>query len=182
MRNKLKIWKLSENQIQQIETSGKVKENFPVYATVSGTVSEKLVAQGESIKQGQPLLKIANLNTVWANFDVYENQIDLFKKGQEISITSKAYVVKEFKAAVAFIDPVLDTRTRTVKLRVVLNNTAVFLKPGMFVEGYIKGITSGKEEVLTIPASAVLWTGKRSVVYLKTNPNASIFQMLEVTL
>lgn len=64
MRNKLKIWKLSENQIQQIETSGKVKENFPVYATVSGTVSEKLVAQGESIKQGQPLFKIANLNTV----------------------------------------------------------------------------------------------------------------------
>lgn len=113
---------------------------------------------------------------------MYENQIDLFKKGQEISITSKAYVVKEFKAAVAFIDPVLDTRTRTVKLRVVLNNTAVFLKPGMFVEGYIKGITSGKEEVLTIPASAVLWTGKRSVVYLKANPNAPIFQMLKVTL
>ena len=182
MRNKLKIWKLSENQIQQIETSGKVKENFPVYATVSGTVSEKLVAQGESVKQGQPLLKIANLNTVWANFDVYENQIDLFKKGQEISITSKAYVDKEFKATVAFIDPVLDTRTRTVKLRVVLNNPAGFLKPGMFVEGYIKGMISGKEEVLAIPASAVLWTGKRSVVYLKANPNAPIFQMLEVTL
>ena len=182
VRNKLKIWKLSENQIQQIETSGKVKENFPVYATVSGTVSEKLVAQGESVKQGQPLLKIANLNTVWANFDVYENQIDLFKKGQEISITSKAYVDKEFKATVAFIDPVLDTRTRTVKLRVVLNNPAGFLKPGMFVEGYIKGMISGKEEVLTIPASAVLWTGKRSVVYLKANPNAPIFQMLEVTL
>ena len=176
VRNKLKIWKLSENQIEQIETSGKVKENFPVYATVSGTVSEKLV------KQGQPLLKIANLNTVWANFDVYENQIDLFKKGQEITITSKAYVDKEFKATVAFIDPVLDTRTRTVKLRVVLNNPAGFLKPGMFVEGYIKGMISGKEEVLTIPASAVLWTGKRSVVYLKANPNAPIFQMLEVTL
>ena len=81
VRNKLKLWKLSENQINQIETSGKVKENFPVYATVSGTVSEKLVEQGDYIKQGQPLLKIANLSTVWANFDVYENQIDLFKKG-----------------------------------------------------------------------------------------------------
>src|SRR5690554_2846944 len=83
VRNKLKLWKLSENQINQIETSGKVIENFPVHATVSGTVTEKLVAQGDYIKQGQPLLKIANLNTVWANFDVYENQIDRFKKGQE---------------------------------------------------------------------------------------------------
>ena len=71
VRNKLKLWKLSEKQINQIETSGKVKENFPVYATVSGTVTEKLVEQCDYIKQGQPLLKIANLNTVWANFDVY---------------------------------------------------------------------------------------------------------------
>ena len=81
VRNKLKLWKLSESQITQIERSGKVKENFPVYATVSGTVAEKLVEQGDFIKQGQALLKIANLKTVWANFDVYENQLDLFKKG-----------------------------------------------------------------------------------------------------
>ena len=64
VRNKLKLWKLSESQINEIETSGKVQENVPVYATVSGTVSEKLVEQGDYIKQGQPLLKIANLNTV----------------------------------------------------------------------------------------------------------------------
>ena len=77
VRNKLKLWKLSESQINKIEETGKVKENFPVYANVSGTVSEKLVAQGDYIKQGQSLLKIANLSTVWANFDVYENQINL---------------------------------------------------------------------------------------------------------
>ena len=75
VRNKLKLWKLSENQINQIVETGKVKENFSVYATVSGTVTDKLVEQGDYIKQGQPLLKIANLNTVWANFDVYENQM-----------------------------------------------------------------------------------------------------------
>ncbi len=182
VRNKLKLWKLSENQINQIETSGKVKENVPVFATVSGTVSEKLVEQGDYIKQGQPLLKIANLNTVWANFDVYENQIDLFKKGQEISITSNAYANKEIKAKVDFIDPVLDTRTRTVKLRVVLNNKDDAFKPGMFVEAKIKGITSSKETVLTIPSSAVLWTGERSVVYLKANPNEPVFEMREITL
>ena len=182
VRNKLKLWKLSENQINQIETSGKVIENFPVYATVFGTVSEKLVEQGDYIKQGQPLLKIANLNTVWANFDVYENQINLFKKGQEVIVTTNANPNKEFKAKVDFIDPVLDTRTRTIKLRVVLKNKNDVFKPGMFVEGKIKGITSSKGQVLTIPSSAVLWTGERSVVYIKTNPDQPIFEMREITL
>jgi Cu(I)/Ag(I) efflux system membrane fusion protein len=182
VRNKLKLWKLSESQIKEIETSGKVKENFPIYATVSGTVSEKLVEEGNHIKQGQPLLKIANLTTVWANFDVYENQINRFKKGQEVFVITNAYSNKVFKSKVDFIDPVLDATTRTVKLRVVLNNKDEVFKPGMFVEGKIKEITSSKEEVVIIPSSAVLWTGRRSVVYLKANPNEPIFEMLEITL
>ena len=182
VRNKLKLWKLSESQINQIETSGKVTENIPVYATISGTVIEKLVEKGDYIKQGQPLLKIANLNTVWANFDVYENEIDLFKKGQAISITTNAYSNKEFKAKVDFIDPVLDTKSRTVKLRAVLNNSKKIFKPGMFVEGEITGITSIKEAVITIPSSAILWTGERSVVYLKSNPDQPVFEMREIVL
>ncbi|MBT4414599.1 MAG: efflux RND transporter periplasmic adaptor subunit [Polaribacter sp.] len=182
VRNKLKLWKLSESQINKIEETGKVKENFPVYANVSGTVSEKLVAQGDYIKQGQPLLKIANLNTVWANFDVYENQIDLFKKGQDITITTNTSANKEFKGNVDFIDPVLDTRTRTIKLRVVLNNKSDVFKPGQFVEGKIKGITSNKGQVLAIPSTAVLWTGERSVVYVKPNPDQPVFEMREITL
>lgn len=182
VRNKLKLWKLSESQINQIEKTGKVKENFPVYANVSGTVSEKLVAQGDYIKQGQPLLKIANLNTVWANFDVYENQINLFKKGQDITITTNTSANKEFKGNVDFIDPVLDTRTRTIKLRVVLNNKSDVFKPGQFVEGKIKGITSNKGQVLAIPSTAVLWTGERSVVYVKPNPDQPVFEMREITL
>ena len=182
VRNKLKLWKLSENQINQIEETQKVKENFPVYATVSGTVTEKLVEQGDYIKQGQPLLKIANLNTVWANFDVYENQIDLFKKGQEVLVTTNAYANKEFKGKVDFIEPILNTKTRTVTLRVVLNNKNDVFKPGMFVTANIERVSSSNNEVLTIPASAVLWTGERSVVYLKTNPDQTVFEMREVVL
>ena len=182
VRNKLKLWKLSENQINQIEETGKVKENFPVYATVSGTVTEKLVEQGDYIKQGQPLLKIANLNTVWGNFDVYENQIDRFKKGQEVMVTTNAYPNKEFKGKVDFIDPVLNTKTRTVTLRVVLNNKEDVFKPGMFVTANIESSKANNDEVLTIPASAVLWTGERSVVYLKTSPDQPIFEMREIKL
>ncbi|MET2985955.1 efflux RND transporter periplasmic adaptor subunit [Aureibaculum conchae] len=182
VRNKLKLWKLSDNQINQIEETQKVKENFPVYATVSGTVTEKLVEQGDYIKQGQPLLKIANLNTVWANFDVYENQIDLFKKGQEVLVTTNAYANKKFKGKVDFIDPILNSKTRTVTLRVVLTNKNDVFKPGMFVTATIERISSSNGEVLTIPASAVLWTGERSVVYLKTNPDQTVFEMREVVL
>ena len=182
VRTKLKLWKLSESQINKIEMSGKIQEIFPVYATVSGTVSEKLVAEGAAIKKGQPLFKIANLETVWASFDVYENQINRFKKGQEITITTNAAPNNLYKSKVAFIDPILNTSTRTVTLRAVLPNKEGMFKPGMFVEGEIKTINSKATEVIAIPSSAVLWTGKRSVVYLKATINESVFEIRKITL
>lgn len=182
VQNKLKLWKLSENQINEIEETGKVKENFPVYATVSGTVTEKLVEQGDYIKQGQALLKISNLNTVWGNFDVYETQIDRFKKGQQVKIKTNVYSNREFKGIVDFIDPVLNTNTRTVTLRVVLDNKDNVFKPGMFVTAKVEGATSKNGEAVIIPASAVLWTGERSVVYLKTSTDQTVFEMREVVL
>ena len=182
VRNKLKLWKISDSQINQIEASQKVKQNVPIYATVSGTVSEKLVEQGNYVKQGQAILKITNLNTVWALFDVYENQVELFKKGQNITVTTNAYPNKEFKATVDFIDPTFNSATRTVKLRVVLNNKNREFKTGMFVEGNIENTKLNKEQRLKIPATAVLWTGERSVVYIKTNSNEPIFEMKEITI
>ncbi len=182
VRNKLKLWKLSDAQIDQIEASGKVEQHMPVYATVSGIVLEKMVAQGDYIKQGQPLLKIADLNTVWALFDVYENQVELVKKGQEITVTTNAYPQKEFTLKIDFIDPTLDPTTRTVKLRVILNNKEGLLKTGMFVKGNVKSDLGNNQKTLTLPASAVLWTGERSVVYVKTNPDKPFFEMREVTL
>ncbi|NNE78494.1 MAG: efflux RND transporter periplasmic adaptor subunit, partial [Pricia sp.] len=182
VRNKLKLWKLSEKQINSIEESGQVQENFPVYATVSGTVTEKMVEEGDYVKQGQPLYKIANLNSVWAVFDAYENQIASLKTGQEIKLTTNAYPNKEFMAKVSFVDPLLNSATRTVMVRAVLNNSEDLLKPGMFVEGRIDMQGERSDEVINVPSTAVMWTGERSVVYVKTNPNEPIFEMREVTL
>lgn len=182
VRKKLKLWKLSDKQINSIETSKKPIVNFPVYANVSGIVTEKIVEEGNHVMEGAPLLKIANLNTVWANFDVYENQLGLFKKGQEILITTNAYPNKKIKAKVSFIDPVLNTKTRTVILRTVLANKNSIFKPGMFVEGKITSKKSSKKENVSIPDTAVLWTGKRSVVYVKSHPNEPVFEMREVVL
>ncbi|GGW37142.1 efflux RND transporter periplasmic adaptor subunit [Arenibacter certesii] len=183
VRNKLKLWKLTEKQIEQIETSGKVSENFPIYATVSGTVSEKLAEVGDYVSQGQPIVKVSDLGTVWAIFDAYENQISQLKEGQKITVTANAYPNKEFEAVVSFIDPRLNTQSRTVSVRVTLNNKEGVLKPGMFVVSKVEMAESNEnKEQISIPASAVLWTGNRSLVYVKTNPDEPVFEMREVGL
>ena len=182
VRSKLKNWKLSDTQINAIEESGTVRENFRIYATVSGTVSEVMAAQGDYVNQGQPIVKLSNLNSVWAEFDAYENQIAQFNIGQKINITTNAYPNKEFEGTISFIDPILNNATRTITVRATLQNKNDLFKPGMFVTGKVKGATQTMENTLTVPASAVLWTGERSLVYVKTNPNEPVFEMREVTL
>lgn len=183
VRNKLKLWKLSEKQINTIEASGKVTENFPVYATVSGTVSKVMSAEGDYVKKGQPIAKVSNLNTVWAAFDAYENQLSQFKKGQNINITTNAYPNKIIEGTISFIDPVLNNTTRTVMVRATLNNRNNLFKPGMFVTATVeKAVTTSTEESLYIPSSAVLWTGERSVLYVKPKTDEPIFEMREVML
>ncbi|MBT8236017.1 MAG: efflux RND transporter periplasmic adaptor subunit [Bacteroidia bacterium] len=182
VKKKLKLWKLTESQIKKIEESGAVMENFPVYATVGGIVEEKLVSEGDYVKQGQPMFKIANLSSVWAVFDAYENQIASLKVGQLIEIRSQAIPNRSFRSKISFIDPMLNSSTRTVEVRTTLQNKDGIFKPGMFVEGQVSVDTGTKSETITIPSSAVLWTGERSVVYLKPNPQEPVFEMQEVQL
>ncbi|WGK65317.1 efflux RND transporter periplasmic adaptor subunit [Croceiramulus getboli] len=182
VRNKLKLWKLSETQINTIEKSGTIKEYFPVYATVSGTVTDLLVAEGDYVNQGQPLVKLSNLNSVWAEFDAYESQIEQLEKGQQLQVTAQAYPNKTFDGTISFIDPVLNTQTRTVTVRAQLNNRDGLLKPGLFITGTLDVAQGDNTSTLSIPASAVLWTGERSVVYVKTAPDTPVFEMREVVL
>ncbi|MBO0321476.1 efflux RND transporter periplasmic adaptor subunit [Muricauda sp. CAU 1633] len=182
VRNKLKLWKLSDVQINQIESSGKVVENFPVYANVSGVVSSIMVEEGDYVKTGSPLVKVANLNSVWAIFDAYENQLALFKKGQTLEVSTKSYPNEIFQATISFVDPLLNNSSRTLEVRAELDNKKGLLKPGMFVVGEIKTSESMTTDMVTVPESAVLWTGERSVVYVQPNPNEAVFEMREVTL
>ncbi|MCX2720338.1 efflux RND transporter periplasmic adaptor subunit [Lentiprolixibacter aurantiacus] len=183
VRNKLKFWKLTDEQINGIENSGKVHEFFPVYATVSGTVSEVMSAEGDYIKQGQPIARVISLSSVWAEFDAYENQISQIKEGREISITTKAYPDQNFEGQVSFISPVLDNATRTFTVRAILNNQKGLFKPGMFVNGQIRsGVQSDGDQKLFVPVSAVMWTGERSLVYVKARAELPVFEMRAVTL
>lgn len=182
VRNKLKNWKLSTAQIDAIENSGKVRENFPVYASVSGTVSEVMAQEGDYIQEGQALIKVNNLGSVWAQFDVYEDQIASIAIGQTISVQANAYPEKSFQATIAFIDPVMSNATRTLNVRATLSNPNNIFKPGMFITATLSQDKKMVTQGIRIPATAVLWTGERSIVYVKTNPNNPFFEMRQVQL
>ena len=154
-----------------------------MYANTSGYIQKVLVEEGNHVKEGSPLFQVANLGSVWASFDVYEQNIKNLKVGQSITITPNAYAEKAIKAKVDYIDPVLNTTTRTVSARATLVNTNNLLKPGMLISGEVQlSVDMANVAVLSIPKTAVLWTGKRSVVYVKTSKSEPIFQLREVNL
>lgn len=180
---KLKNWKLTDAQIDKILDSGEPQEQFPVLADVSGYVTEKLVNLGDYVKRGQTIYQIANLSTVWVLFDVYESDIPWIEKGDEVTFTVSSLPGETFSGKIKYIDPVIDPQTRVAKARVEVRNSDRELKPEMFVSGEVEAGLSAEGEDIVVPQSAVMWTGKRSVVYVKkaTEDNVS-FVMREVLL
>ena len=165
-KKKLSLWKISEEQILAIEESGEIQEKFTLRADASGVVTNKRVAVGDHLKQGAVLFDLVNLSRVWVLFDAYEEDLTHIKKGDEIAFTTPAIPNQVFKTKISFVDPVIDPATRTASLRGEISNRNGLLKPEMFVRGTLESQIRGDQQVL-IPKSAVLWTGKRSVVYVK---------------
>jgi Cu(I)/Ag(I) efflux system membrane fusion protein len=164
-KNKLKYWKIGEQVIQDILTSGTIRENFNIYADHSGVVNQKRVSVGDYRSTGEVLFDVQNLYSLWALFDVYENDLSQVKIGRNIYFTTPSALNKRFKAKITFVNPVIDPNTRAATIRAEVSNTTGKLKPEMFITGELQ--TSKKSDNLTVPKSAVLWTGQRSVVYVK---------------
>ena len=182
-REKLFQWKLSERQIAQIESSGRVKTNFEVYANTSGIVTAKRVNTGDYVSQGAVLFEVSNLSTVWVLFDAYESDLPFLKVGNALSFTLQAIPGTRFSGNIRFIDPVIDPVNRIAKVRVEIGNAGGKLKPEMFATGVVRANLDQFRDKLVIPRSAVLWTGKRSVVYVKQpNPKESLYKMREIEL
>jgi Cu(I)/Ag(I) efflux system membrane fusion protein len=179
-RNGLGLWKLTDAQIDEILRTREPMVNFALTADVSGTVTEVMAKPGNFYKQGDPLFKISNLNTVWAVFDAYENQVGNLAVGQSVTIKTQAFPGEELQAKISFIEPLFDNSRRTVAVRVVLNNREGLLKPGMFAQAEV--FIERQAEGVWIPKSAVLWTGKRSLVYLKAPATSTVFESREITI
>lgn len=182
-REKLKNWKLSDKAIDNIISSGGKQEKFPVTADVSGIVTNKRVNLGDYIERGMPLYEIADLSTVWVLFEVYESDLAWVKVGDKISFTIQSLPGDTFEGKVTFVDPILDAVTRVATARIEVPNRNTILKPEMFVNGIVRNLEKNKSTSITIPKTAVLWTGERSVVYIKSVLNGEqSFELRVVTL
>lgn len=182
-KDKLRQWKLSESQIAAIESSGKVKTEFEVYANTSGIVSARRINNGDYISPGSVLFDVADLSHVWIMFDAYESDLPYLSQGQKVSFTIQALPGTNFSGNISFIDPVLDPVTRVARVRVEISNQGGKLKPEMFATGIVNANLNHYKGRLVIPRSAVLWTGKRSVVYVKqSGSDEPIFKIRQIEL
>src|SRR5690554_1535173 len=182
-KEKLRNWKLSEQQIDEILEKKETQGIFSILADVSGYVMKKMINTGDYITRGETLFEIANLSKVWILFDMYEADMNWIKKGNPIKFTVSSLPGKSFEGKLTYIDPVINPTTRVAKARLELQNADGILKPEMYVTGWVEAELAQLPSALVVPKTAVMWTGERSVVYIKSvTDNRTGFVMREVTL
>ncbi|MEC4114194.1 efflux RND transporter periplasmic adaptor subunit [Myroides pelagicus] len=182
-KEKLRLWKMSDSQINNILSSKKVSPYVNVYANTSGIVVAKNVNEGDYISQGTVLYSVSNLSKVWAVFDAYEQDLPFLKVGDQLSYTLQSLPGEIYTGKISFINPIIDATTRTAKVRVETNNKDQKLKPEMYANARVKAPMKQYNNEIIIPKSAVLWTGKRSIIYVKQpNTTTPAFKLREVEL
>ncbi|MPM54645.1 Cation efflux system protein CusB [bioreactor metagenome] len=183
VKDKLRQLKLTDAQINAIEKSGVVQQNIDILATTSGVVTALNVKNGDYITPGTVLCEVANLSNLWVMFDAYESDLPFISVGDKVSYTLDAVPGKSFTGRIAFVDPVIDPITRVAKARVEISNIDGRLKPEMFATGIIQADLSEYRNQIIIPASAVLWTGKRSIVYIRQpGTDEPVFKLRKIEL
>lgn len=179
IKSKLMRKKIHQDQIDKIIAKGDVIDNFDVYAHQSGVVTKLFINSGDHITTGDPIVELANLTQLWTIFEAYEGDLSNINIGDIIKFTVQSYPGEVFQSTINFIDPIINNKTRTAQVRGSINNNTGKLKPEMLAVGNIVGMSSSQQ--LVIPSSAVLWTGKRSVVYVKqSNTDEHIFEAREI--
>jgi Cu(I)/Ag(I) efflux system membrane fusion protein len=165
-RRKLEILGLTSEQINEIESTNEIKMTLTYYSPVSGTVIEKKVQEGMYINEGTSIYEIADLSTLWNIAEVYEKDLSSIKPGGKVKLYLAAYPEEEFEGKVTFIYPVVNSQTRTVKVRSEFSNNRNKLKPQMYGETVFH---SSYGKGLLIPADAIIFTGKRTIVWVKVD-------------
>ncbi len=182
-RGKLRLWKLTENQIDALENSETVQDQFDVLSDKSGVVTKRNIAVGDYVGTGSVLFEVVDLSRVWVMIDAYESDLPFVKVGDEVSFTAAGIPGQNFTAKVTYIDPVINPETRAASVRAEAHNRNGELKPEMFINARIRTTLGKGQSSLAIPRTALLWTGKRSIVYVKV-PGAEFptFEMREITI
>ena len=182
-REKLRLWNMTDAQIDAVQQSGKASPTVEIKANTSGIVTAKRVNRGDYVSQGSVLFDIANLSRVWAMFDAFEVDLPFLSKGDVVEFTLPAFPGKKFSGKISFIDPIINATTRTARVRVDVANNRQELKPEMYATAEVDAPLKGYKDMIVVPQTAILWTGKRSIVYVR-QPNTSTptFMLREVEL
>ncbi len=176
-RQKLRLWDVPESEIQRLERSGEARRDLTFVSPVSGVVTVKNVVEGARVGPSDTPYEITDLGHVWVMADAYETDLAQVRVGMPAKLSMQAYPNRVFEGRVDFIDPVLDPKTRTVKVHLHFENPSGELKPEMFGEVLLEG---PPRQSLTMPLDAVIHTGTRDVVFLDLGDGK--FQPREVQL
>ena len=192
VKDKLRLWGLTEKQIEEIERRGKTTDHVTIYTPISGVVIHKNGLEGMYVEKGTPIYTIADLSQVWVKLDAYESDLIWIRKGQQVEFQTDAQPGETFTGEVVFVDPFLDPKTRTAKVRVNVPNPEGKLRPEIFVRGEVHSVIERERDVikgkksnqppLIIPATAPLFTGKRAIVYVQVPGKKGTYEGREVLL
>jgi Cu(I)/Ag(I) efflux system membrane fusion protein len=168
-RDKLRLWDLLPEQIEAIIERGEAKDHFELKAPIGGVVVQKHVKEGDYVKTGEPLFKIVDLSQLWAFLDAYESDLPWLRYGQDVAFTVEAIPGETFHGQIAFIDPEVDPKTRTVPVRVNVPNPEGRLKPGMFVRAVVSARLAEEGRVYA-PEFAGKWISPMHPEIVKDGP------------
>jgi len=169
-RRRLAYWDIPASEIADIERTGVARRTLTLRATAGGYVLEKNVLAGQKIMAGDALYRVADLSTVWVEGEVFEQDLASVREGQPVRAELQALPGEVRTGRIAYVYPTLNPETRTARVRIVLPNQDLRLKPGMYAT---LRITAGaRNAVLTVPRSAVLSTGERSIVFVRDERGA----------
>ncbi|MCJ7674721.1 MAG: efflux RND transporter periplasmic adaptor subunit, partial [Sedimentisphaerales bacterium] len=147
-REKLRLLGLGKDQIDKIESSGKTLTHITIYSPMGGIVIQKHATEGTYVSTGTPIYTVADLSLLWVKLDAYESDLVWIRYGQQVEFTTQACPGEVFKGAITFIDPVLNDKTRTVKVRVNVGNSDGKLKPEMLVKAVVRSNIAGSGKVM----------------------------------
>jgi Cu(I)/Ag(I) efflux system membrane fusion protein len=164
-RRRLELWDVPESEIDRLTTTREPSKTLTLVSPIAGVVTAKNIVQGARLGPGEAPYEITDLGEVWAMADAYESDLSRIQPGMKASLTLPAYPNRTFSGSVAFIDPLLDAKTRTVKVHLHFMNPKRELKPEMFGEVTLEGL---KRDGLRIPADAVIRAGHEDVVFLSS--------------
>lgn len=167
---RLELFDVPEHQIAELIKTRKVRKTMHIHSPVEGFIIKKNALHGMHVRPGMNLYMIADLSNIWVIVDVYEYEVPWVKLGQEAEMNLSYFPGKKFKGKVTFIDPIMDSKSRTLKVRIEFSNSGGELKPEMYANVTLKPEAARKE--MTIPEEAVIYAGDKTMAIVQSPSGA----------